>query len=186
MRKTALVRLTPGQRAELTGRLEREALNGRRRRHLQILLLADGGRTDEQIASATGASRSTVERHRTRFAREGLEAALADKPRSGAPAKLDGKQEAMIVALACSDAPEGRARWTAKLLANRAVELEVVESISESTVRRVLKKTRCSPGRSGRGASPRSAASSWRGWRTCWSCTPSRTTRRGRWSAWTS
>jgi transposase len=83
-----------------------------------------------------------VERHRTRFTREGLEAALTDKPRSGAPAKLDGKQEAMIVALACSDAPEGRARWTAKLLANRAVELEVVESISESSVRRVLKKTR--------------------------------------------
>ena len=142
MRKAAFVQLTPEQRAELTDRLEREALNGRRRRHIQILLLADEGRTDEQIASATGASRSTVDRHRTRFAREGLEAALTDKPRSGAPAKLDGKQEAMIVALACSDAPGDRARWTAKLLANRAVELEVVESISEATVRRVLKKTR--------------------------------------------
>jgi len=160
MRKAAFVRLTPEQRAELTDRLERAALDGRRRRHIQILLLADGGRTDEPIASATGASRSTVERHRTRFAREGLEAALTDKPRSGAPAKLDGKQEAMIVALACSDAPEGRARWTAKLLANRAVELEVVGSISESTVRRVLKKTRRSPGSSGRGASPKSAANS--------------------------
>ncbi len=65
-----------------------------------------------------------------------------NKPRSGAPPKLDGKREAMIVALACSDAPEGQARWTAKLLAGRAVELEVVESVSESTVRRVLKKTR--------------------------------------------
>ena len=142
MRKAAFVRLTPEQRAELTERLEREALNGRRRRHFQILLLADAGRTEGQIAVTTGASRSTVERTRTRFAREGLDAALADKPRSGAPAKLDGKQEAMIVALACSDAPEGQARWTAKLLASRAVALEVVESISESTVRRVLKKTR--------------------------------------------
>jgi transposase len=142
MRKAGIVKLTPEQRTELTERLEHEALNGRRRRHFQILLLADEGRTDEGIASATGASRSTVERHRTRFTREGLEAALTDKHRSGAPAKLDGKQEAMIVALACSDAPEGRARWTAKLLANRAVELEVVESISESSVRRVLKKTR--------------------------------------------
>lgn len=155
MRKAAFVRLTPEQRAELTDRLEREALNGRRRRHFQILLLSDEGRTDQQIADATGASRSTVERHRTRFAREGLEAALRDKPRSGAPAKLDGKQEAMIVALACSDAPEGQARWTAKLLANRAVELEVVESISETSVRRLLKKTRSSRGRSGRGASRR-------------------------------
>jgi transposase len=155
VRKLAYVRLTPEQRAELTDRLEREALNGRRRRHLQILLLADDGQTDEQIAVTTAASRSTVERHRKRFAREGLEAALTDKPRSGAPPKLDGKQEAMIVALACSDAPEGRARWTVKLLARRAVELEVVESVSETTVRRVLKKTRSSRGRSGRGASPR-------------------------------
>ena len=71
-----------------------------------------------------------------------MDAALTDKPRSGAPAKFDGKHEAMIVALACSDAPEGQARWTAKLLASRAVALEVVESISESSVRRVLKKTR--------------------------------------------
>ncbi len=155
MRKAAFVRLTPEQRGELTDRLEREALNGRRRRHFQILLLADEGRTHEQIASATGASRSTVERHRTRFAREGLEAALTDRPRGGAPAKLDGKQQAMIVALACSDAPEGQARWTAKLLASRAVALEVVESVSETTVRRILKKMRSSPGRSGRGASRR-------------------------------
>ena len=142
MRKASLVRLPTELPAELTERLEREALNGRRRRHFQILLLADEGRTDEQIAVATGASRSTVERTRKRFAREGLEAALTDKPRSGAPAKFDGKQEAMIVALACSNAPEGQARWTAKLLASRAVELEVIESVSESTVRRVLKKTR--------------------------------------------
>ena len=142
MRKAAFVRPTPEQRAELTERLEHEALNGRRRRHFQVLLLADEGRADEQIAVTTGAGRSTVERHRTRFAREGLEASLADRPRSGAPAKLDGKQEAMIVALACSDAPEGQARWTAKLLADRAVELEVIESVSESTARRALKKTR--------------------------------------------
>jgi len=75
----AFVRLTQEQRAELTDRLEREALNGRRLRHFQILLLANEGRTDEPIAAATGASRSTVERDRTRFAREGLEATLTDK-----------------------------------------------------------------------------------------------------------
>ena len=155
LRKAAFVRLTPQQRAELTERLGREALNGRRRRHFQILLRADEGLTDERIAAATRASRSTVERHRTRFAREGLEAALTDRPRSGAPAKLDGKREAMIVAPACSDAPEGQARWTAELLASRAVALEVSESVSESTVRRVLKRTRSSRGRSGRGASRR-------------------------------
>jgi transposase len=141
MRKVAVVRLTPEQRAELTDRLEREPLNGRRRRHFQILLLADEGRTDQQIVAATGAGRSNVERVRKRFAREGLDAALHDKPRSGAPPKFDGKQEAMIVALACSDAPEGRTCWTAEVLADRAVELGVVESISETTVRRILKKT---------------------------------------------
>src|SRR5262245_18828149 len=115
MRKAALVELTDDQRTELTQRLERAALTGRQRRRFQILLLADRGQTDEQIAATTGASRSTVERTRKRFAREGVAAALTDKPRSGAPAKLDGKQQAMIVALACSDAPEGHARWTAKL-----------------------------------------------------------------------
>jgi transposase len=186
MRKAAFVRLTAEQRIELAERLEREALNGRRRRHLHILLLADEGLTDQQIAVATGAGRSTVERVRKRFAREGLDAALNDKARSGAPPKFDGKQEAMIIALARSDAPEGRTCWTAELLADRAVEWGVVESISETTVRRILKETPGSPGRSGRGASPRSAANSSPGWRTCWSCTPSRWTRRARWSAWTS
>src|SRR5262249_42388208 len=109
---------------------------------LPDLLLADEGHTDQQIAAATGAGCSTVERVRQRFARAGLEAALNDKPRSGAPPEFDGEQQAMIVALACSDAPEGRTCWTAELLADRAVELGVAESISESTVRRILEKTR--------------------------------------------
>jgi transposase len=155
MRKTAIVRLTDEQRADLTRRLEQQALNGRQRRRHEILLLADLGQTDEQIATATGASRSTVERLRQRFAREGLEPALAERKRCGAPAKLDGKQEALLVALACSDAPQGHAKWTARLLANRAVEMEIVESLSESSVRRLLKKTRSSRGRSARGASRR-------------------------------
>jgi transposase len=152
MRKTALVHLTDEQRADLTRRLERDALTGRQRRRHQILLLADQGQTDEQIVQATGAGLSTVGRLRKRCVREGLEAALAEKPRCGVPPKLDGKQQALIIALACSDAPEGAAQWSARLLANRAVELEIIESISESTVRRLLKKTRSSRGRSGRGA----------------------------------
>ena len=155
MRKAAFVRLTEEQRADLTRRLEHEALTQRQRRRLEILVLADQGRTDREIVQATGASDSTVERIRQRFASAGLEAALSDKPRSGAPPKLDGKQQAVIVALACSDAPAGRAKWSARVLANRAVEMEIVESISESTVRRLLKKTRSSRGKSGRGVSPR-------------------------------
>jgi transposase len=155
MRKAAFVRLSEEQRTDLNRRLERDALTGRQRRRLQIVLLADQGQTDAQIAQTTAAGRSTVERLRQRVACEGLDAALTDRLRSGAPAKLDGKQEALLVALACSEAPQGQAKWTARLLANRAVEMEIVESISESTVRRLLKKTRSSLGKSGRGASRR-------------------------------
>jgi putative transposase len=142
MRKSAFVRLTPEPRAELTARRERAALHGRNRRHFPILLRADEGRTDEPIAVTTGARRSTVERHRIRFARAGWEAALTDQPRSGAPAQRDGQPAAMIIALAGSDAPAGPARWTAQRRAHRAVEWEVVASVSASTVRRVLQKTR--------------------------------------------
>lgn len=155
MRKIAIVRLTDEQRADLNRRLERDALKGRQRRRHEILLLADQGQTDEQIVTATGASRSTVERLRQRFTREGLQPALTERKRCGAPAKLDGKQEALLIALACSQAPEGQAKWTARLLANRAVEMEVVESISESSIRRLLKKTRSNRGKNGRGASRR-------------------------------
>jgi transposase len=155
MRKAAIVELTPAQRADLAERLEFQRLTGRQRRRVQILLLADRGQTDEQIVAATGAGRATVERVRKRFAAEGCEAARVEKPRAGAPALLDGKQEALIVALACSDVPEGQARWSARLLANRAIAMEVVETVSESTVRRLLKKTRSSRGRSSRGASRR-------------------------------
>jgi transposase len=153
MRKTAVVHLNDEQRADLTQRLERNPLTGRQRRRHQILLLADQGRTDERIVQATGAGLSTVQRLRKRWVRDGLQAALAEKPRCGAPAKLDGKQQALIIALACSDAPQGHAQWSARLLANRAVEMEIVEAVSESTVRRLLKKMHSSRGRSSPGAS---------------------------------
>lgn len=153
MRQTAFVRLTQEQRLELTQRLRRDARTQRQRRRRQIRLLADQGQTDAQIVQATGASAATVERLRQRLARAGFAAACTEKPRSGAPAKLDGKPEALIGALACSDAPGGQAKWSAGLLAHRAVERAIVESIAEAPVRRLLKKTRSSRGRSSRGAS---------------------------------
>ena len=153
MRKTAVVHLTDEQRTELTQRLERHPLTGRQRRRHQILLLADQGLTDEQIVQATALGLSTVQLLRKRCVRDGMEAALVEKPRCGAPAKWDGKQQALIIALACSDAPQGHAQWSARLLANRAVEMEIVEAASESTVRRLLKKMHSSRGRSSRGAS---------------------------------
>src|SRR3954462_9780609 len=121
--------------------------------HARILLKADaaeGGPAwpDGRIADALEVSTATVERVRQRFVEQGLDAALDRKHRER-PAreiKLDGRAEAQLIALACSAPPEGRASWTMPLLADRLVELEVVASISDETVRLALKKTRSSPG----------------------------------------
>jgi transposase len=154
MEKQYVVRLTDEQRAALEGRFT-APLTLRQRNRVQVLLRADRDEADGEIAAELGISTGTVANTRRRFATEGLDAALTERPRRGVPAKLDGKAEAMVIALACSKAPDGRARWTAKMLANRLVELEVVESVSDDTILRVLKKTRSSRGRSGRGASRR-------------------------------
>ena len=105
-------------------------------------MLADEGRTDEQIAAALHGGLSTVARTRQRCVEEGLDAALADRPRPGAAPKLSPKQQAFTVALACTRPPEGRLRWTMQLLADRLVELEVIPAISDEAIRRLLKKTR--------------------------------------------
>jgi hypothetical protein len=90
---------------------------------------------------------ATVERVRKRFVEEGLEAALRERPRPGGQRKLDGKQEAFLIALACSTPPEGRTAWTMELLAHTLVELRVIDAISDETVRRTRKQTRSSRGR---------------------------------------
>ncbi len=95
---------------------------------------------------------STVRRVRQRFVEGGLERALNDRPRPGQRRKLDGKQEAHLVAVACSSAPQGHTRWTLQLLADRVVKLEFIDSISRETVRQVLKKTNSSRGRRRNGA----------------------------------
>ena len=112
----------------------------RKIRRARILLLAEEGYIDEEIARALGAAVTTVERIRKRFVEEGLEAALSERPRPGATRKLNGHQEAYLVALACSDPPEGKKRWSMQLLADRLVELGMVDEISDETVRRTLKK----------------------------------------------
>ena len=111
-----------------------------------ILLKSDEDKTDEQIAELLYISDDTVARTRQRFCEEGLDAALMDKAHPGSESKLDDGQEAYLVALACSDAPEGRHRWTLELLAKQLVEDGIVESISSETVRLVLKKTNSNPG----------------------------------------
>jgi transposase len=149
-----MVRLTEDQRADLERRFA-EPLTLRQRNRVQVLLRSEAGETDQDIADDLGITTNTVANVRKRFAAEGLEAALTERPRSGGPAVLDGKAEALVIALACSPAPEGRAVWTAGMLANRLVELRVVESVSEDTILRVLKKATSSRGRRRAGASRR-------------------------------
>jgi transposase len=121
--------------------------------HARILLkadAADGGPawTDQRIAEALEVSVPTIERLRQRFVEQGLEASLGRKQRDrpGRLRKLDGRAEARLIALACATPPQGRAEWTLQLLANQLVELKLVDSVSDETVRRVLKKTRSSRG----------------------------------------
>ena len=102
---------------------------------------ADAGATQDAIAAALHIGRATVVRICRRCVEEGLEVALRDRPRPGAQRKLDGKQEAFLIALACSTPPEGRKGWTMQLLADKLVELCVVDGVSDETVRRTLKKT---------------------------------------------
>ena len=150
MPKQQSVTLTEDERAALE-RQEAAPLTRRQRYRLQILPRADDG----EIAEELGVSAGTVANVRRRFASGRLDAALNDRPRPGAKPILDGKAEALVIATACGPVPEGRATWTARMLANRLVELKVVEGVSEDTILRVLKKATSSRGRSGRGASRR-------------------------------
>jgi len=151
MTKRHVVQLTDDQRSDLEGRFCGR-LTLRERNRVQVLLRSDGGDTDEEVADALDICVATVAAVRKRFAAEGLEAALGERPRPGGPARFDGKVEAAVVAVACSPVPEGRAQWTVGLIAGRLVELKVVESISGRTVGRVLKKAGSSRGRRRRGA----------------------------------
>jgi transposase len=145
--KKYVVRLTPEEHAQLLPLTRRGKVAARTLLHARILLKADSGPeapawSDEAIGEALEVHATTVARVRQRFVEEGLEAALRPKPtRRQYARKLDGAAEAHLIALACSPAPEGRAQWTLRLLANRLVELEHVGSVSHETVRRTLKKT---------------------------------------------
>jgi transposase len=139
------VQLSDEQRRQLLDLTRKGKLSARKLNRAHMLLaLADGAR-DDTVETALHVSHTTLWRTRKRFAQGGLEAALNERPRPGADRKLDGKQEAFLVALACSHAPEGREHWTMQLLADRLVQLAVVDEISDETVRRVLNKGEVKP-----------------------------------------
>ena len=119
-----------------------------------ILLKTDDGRSASQVAVALDTSPRTVFRTKRRYSEEGLDGVLHDHPQANRYRKLDDRGEAHLIALACSDAPEGHDHWTLRLLAGKVVELGVVASLSHEAVRLRLKKTPSSPGESSSGASP--------------------------------
>ena len=141
------VKLTAEEREELKALTTKGRVSARKQTHGRILLQCDecredGGRTDGEIAEALGIGVATVARVRRRCVEEGLEAALNRKEQLNRRAKvLDGEAEARLVAIACGDPPEGYARWSLRLLADRLVECEIVDGVSRETVRRTLKKT---------------------------------------------
>ena len=160
---TAVGQLTDDQRDALDRLLRTGSHPAAMRRRAAILLGADADGpdawTDEEIADHLGASRMTVMRVRQPFAAEGLDATLhREKPTGRQYREPDGRQEARLIALACSKAPDGHARWAMVLLAGRLVELEVVEDIDPPTVRRTLRKTTSSRGPGSSGSSPRGRA----------------------------
>jgi len=150
--KKYIVTLTDDERKELGRMLASGEGAARKLTHARILLKADRsaagpGWDDAEIAEALEVGTATIERVRKQFVEEGLEAALSRRrPRREYQRKLDGDGEAHLIALACSQAPEGRKRWTLRLLADRRVALEYVKELSYETVRRVLKKTNSSRG----------------------------------------
>lgn len=154
-KKRFIVKLTPEECDELEALTRKGQVRARKMKRAQILLKADSGATDAQIMAALDVSRPCVERLRKRFVEGGLTRALNEDPRPGQPPKLDGKQQARLVAEACSAPPAGHARWTLHLLADRVVLLGFAERISRETVRRVLQKTTSSPGASRSGAFPK-------------------------------
>jgi transposase len=141
------VTLRAQERAELEAMISKGKAGARQLAHARVLLQSDEAdaapaRTDREVASALDLSARTVERVRQRFVEEGIESALRPKPTKRIYARaLDGAQEAHLIALACSSPPDGKGRWTLRLLAERVVELGYVESVSYETVRRTLKKT---------------------------------------------
>jgi transposase len=154
MRKKYMVELTKEERERLLKLIRSGEAPARMLNRARILLKADAGEHagerpapgDREIARMLETSSATVGRVRERFWRQGLDAALErSMPDRAYERTFDGRAEARLVALACSEAPQGRDRWSMRLLADKAVELGIVESVSHETVRKALKKTSCGP-----------------------------------------
>ena len=144
------VQLSEKQRKKLKSICRFGETKARTLNRARILLLANenrpkGGLTDAQIGGLLDVSQSVINRVRKRFVHSGVEAAISEKPRKGRPKKFTGTDRAKVTAIACSDPPQGRNKWSLRLIADRLVSLSLVEEISYQTVKRVLKKTNWHP-----------------------------------------
>jgi transposase len=148
--KKKTVTLTPNEQHELETFVAHGTKSAREITRARILLLAQDGRRATAIAQTLGVSRGTIDnvykRYQQKKARTPLVEVLQEEPRSGRPLKFDGRVEAQVAMIACSDPPVGRSRWTLHLIADKLVTLDVLDAISHASVRQLLKKTNLSPG----------------------------------------
>jgi transposase len=147
-----IIKLSEEERRDLDQMTRKGKAPVRKVKRAQILLHAHDGKTDKAVAQALHVAEATVFRTRRRCVEQGLEAALKESPRPGKRRSLNGKQEAFLVALACSQPPEGRQSWTMQMLADQLVTLDIVDTISDETVRGTLKRGKSSLGKGGNGA----------------------------------
>lgn len=147
MSKKYRVQLSNEERAELDRIISKGQCNVRQIRRAHTLLMSEAGKTDEEIADLLHITTITVAETRKRWCTEGISRNLTDQPKPGRKRKLDGKQEAFLVALACSDAPEGREHWPLRMLTDKLLELGIIDGpVSYETVRDRLQKTNLSLG----------------------------------------
>lgn len=136
------ISLTETEEKQLKSLLKKGTDKARKLTRCRILLLSSKGESQRSIAETLSITTHTVRNICLKYLREGLEGAINEKDRSGAPTIFDGKAKARLTALACSEAESGRSQWSLRLLADKAIELDIVDSISHSTVRSILKKTK--------------------------------------------
>ncbi|MBI4655602.1 MAG: helix-turn-helix domain-containing protein [Elusimicrobia bacterium] len=141
MKKKNLITLKAKERTYLQQLIAKGIKKARTITRCRILLMADKRKTDTQIVEALSTARNTARIVRYRYVHNGLESAINEQPRPGAPNKFTGRDKAKVTALACSKPPEGHTRWTLRLIADSLVELDIVDNISHQTVKRILKKT---------------------------------------------
>lgn len=142
--KSHIVRLSEKERQQLQKAVQSGQSKARKITRCRILLLADKGKTDQEISEALNVCLATVFNVRRRYSQEGIESAVNERARSGQPSRFKGGLAAKITAIACSNPPEGHARWSLRLLADHIIELDIVESISHQSVKNILKKTNLS------------------------------------------